>query len=664
MITLAIGGFLKALCIVNPGINLEVLNFTPGIYNGNISIVNRCARFPLQAEYVQMSGIPTSFRDILTLTSGIKKKAWKIKEVENIFPAQSVFKNYIIDYNIFGLLSIKSPASQLSFNVFNDFLHNLNKVHIWSIEKQTRAIFDMVQKQQHFELFDNNVKNLFSDEWLNFVNQTTQFSTQESDSDLHTIFIDKKTDNYIYGPRISIAPSYIGILQYYITYSKPTTPNLIALLITKRSSKLYAMIERSPLCYTVTYTSDYYENQILFDSNFVNKKTKILYIHEKGMNQTLQLNFLSTNISVTRLEISNLEEVMFYGGAIYALQNSNTTLTSPYVTIDPLFDPEENNIEGTSTVSRRTSTCFYEIEAFFHGALKSINSALFYGDLIAIILQRKKNVHIYFFIHVKNKFLFKNDITISTYETINASLLHFADYILVDSDYSKLLKFAEDLPLNCFKWDKTVGVDEFLKDMKEQKLLIYENSNYSESILAAKNYKILQNVIFEKMFMTIEYQAEKCRILLKNDHCIALQNEEWIPKYVTFLKTLPIVGKEAEKDLEKSPESVIYDFLTLIGSTSKTITFDPKWKFQLVEMDESDDPKIGYKVKTIEGYKIISPEMALTIYLQKLINIYEKHIGKNVDEIRIRLMDTVLTKIQKEAFENAAKRLKKSILFC
>uniref|UniRef100_A0AC35GL82 Uncharacterized protein n=1 Tax=Panagrolaimus sp. PS1159 TaxID=55785 RepID=A0AC35GL82_9BILA len=164
--------------------------------------------------------------------------------------------------------------------------------------------------------------------------------------------------------------------------------------------------------------------------------------------------------------------------------------------------------------------------------------------------------------------------------------------------------------------------------------------------------------------MTTEYQAEKCRILFKNDHCIVLQNEEWIPMYVSFLKTLPIVGKEAGKDLEKSPESVIYDFLKLIGSTSKTITFDPKWKFQLVEMDESDDPKIGYKVKTFEGYKIISPEMALTIYLQKLINIYEKRIGKNVDEIRICMMDTVLTEILKEAFENAAKRLKKSIVFC
>uniref|UniRef100_A0AC35G3M2 Uncharacterized protein n=1 Tax=Panagrolaimus sp. PS1159 TaxID=55785 RepID=A0AC35G3M2_9BILA len=79
-------------------------------------------------------------------------------------------------------------------------------------------------------------------------------------------------------------------------------------------------------------------------------------------------------------------------------------------------------------------------------------------------------------------------------------------------------------------------------------------------------------------------------------------------------------------------------------------------------MDESDDPQIGFKVKTFEGYKIISPEMALTIYLQKLINIYEKHVGKNADEIRV--LDTVLTGIQKDAFVNAAKRLKKIAVFC
>uniref|UniRef100_A0AC34GNU4 Uncharacterized protein n=1 Tax=Panagrolaimus sp. ES5 TaxID=591445 RepID=A0AC34GNU4_9BILA len=667
MITLASGGFYKAQCIVEPGKHLEVANIAPGIYNGNNVIVNRCATFPLQIQYVPVTGVPTSLHAILTVRSMVREKLWRIRELEIILPPQNCLKRYIIEYNEFGLLTIKEPDSQLSFNIFNDFLFNLNKVQVWFMEKQTRAIFDISQKERTFVSFNDNVKKLLSDEWLNTVDQNKEFPTT-STSDLHTVFVDKNVYNYINGPKISIAPSYIGILQYFVTYSKPTTLNLIILVITKSNSKFYALTQRSPLCYTVTYMADYSETQtLLFDADSVKKKIRILYIHEKGMSNTLSLNFFSTNISVTRFELSNFEEVTFYGGAIYALQNFCTTLTSPYVTIDPSFNPEENNCDDLATVSQRR--CFYEIEAVFNGALKSINQQLFYGDLIAIILKRKENVYIYFFCHVKKKFLFKFDIIASSSEIIDASTLHFADCIIVfDSDDSKWLKFGEGLSVKFFKWDKCAGVNEFLKDMNEEKLLIYDSFNYFEAITRAQNYGILESIIFEKTLMTIEYVSDKCRIIVGNDddQYIAVDGEERIPMYISFFQKLPIFGNDALKDLDTSPESVIFDFVKLIGATSKSLPLiNPKWKFELVEMDNSDDPKIGFKIKTNQGFKIITPEMAVTIFLQKLIAIYEKHAGKSVDEIQFRLLnDTVLTETQKEAFKNAAKRLKKFLVFC
>uniref|UniRef100_A0AC35GQJ1 Uncharacterized protein n=1 Tax=Panagrolaimus sp. PS1159 TaxID=55785 RepID=A0AC35GQJ1_9BILA len=61
IITLALGGFYKAQCIAEPGKHLEMLNFSPGIVNGKIPIVNRYATFPLQIQSVSMAGVPVRY---------------------------------------------------------------------------------------------------------------------------------------------------------------------------------------------------------------------------------------------------------------------------------------------------------------------------------------------------------------------------------------------------------------------------------------------------------------------------------------------------------------------------------------------------------------------------------------------------------------------------
>lgn len=97
-------------------------------------------------------------------------------------------------------------------------------------------------------------------------------------------------------------------------------------------------------------------------------------------------------------------------------------------------------------------------------------------------------------------------------------------------------------------------------------------------------------------------------------------------------------------------------------STSSSFPIS-SYSFELVEMDASDDPKLGYKVKTTQGYQIISPEMAFTIFLQKLINIYQKYTGKNAEVVKFRLIDIVLTEEQKEAIIDIGNQLKKDISF-
>uniref|UniRef100_A0A914PU30 Uncharacterized protein n=1 Tax=Panagrolaimus davidi TaxID=227884 RepID=A0A914PU30_9BILA len=156
MIILALGGFYKAMCIAEPGKHLEVANFTPGIFHGNVTIVKRCATFPLKINFMPLVDYPTIFRDTLAVST--RRKTWVIREVEILLPRQHWVKNFVIEYNEFGLLTVEDPSTQLSFSIFNDFLFNSNKVHVWSITKQSRAIFDIAKNERQLVPFDDKGK--------------------------------------------------------------------------------------------------------------------------------------------------------------------------------------------------------------------------------------------------------------------------------------------------------------------------------------------------------------------------------------------------------------------------------------------------------------------------------------------------------------------------
>uniref|UniRef100_A0AC34GNL1 Uncharacterized protein n=1 Tax=Panagrolaimus sp. ES5 TaxID=591445 RepID=A0AC34GNL1_9BILA len=83
----------------------------------------------------------------------------------------------------------------------------------------------------------------------------------------------------------------------------------------------------------------------------------------------------------------------------------------------------------------------------------------------------------------------------------------------------------------------------------------------------------------------------------------------------------------------------------------------------MLEMDNSDNPKLGYNFKNSEGeYQIMSPEMAMKIYFQKLIFLYEKYSDKNVDEIKL-ISESAFSNIQKECILKIGQELKKEFIF-
>jgi hypothetical protein len=204
-----------------------------------------------------------------------------------------------------------------------------------------------------------DLKNLIAYDLVNDEEQVVKQLTAMH-SDMVTVFVDQKLNSYRNGPVISVAPSYIGLLQYCLTFFQPTCPKILILIVTKTASKMYALNQRTQFCYTVTYCSNLTQTYINSSITGGYPDVGLFYLTEKGSSKYLFFE-PEFKYQFVKSDIENCNETILYGGALYALQNSNTTLTSPYVTIDPLFDPEENNIEGISTVSRRTSTCFYEI---------------------------------------------------------------------------------------------------------------------------------------------------------------------------------------------------------------------------------------------------------------------------------------------------------------
>uniref|UniRef100_A0A914YCS0 Uncharacterized protein n=1 Tax=Panagrolaimus superbus TaxID=310955 RepID=A0A914YCS0_9BILA len=659
--SLVLGAFHKALCIAEPGKHLEIANFTSGIFSGTNPLVISCSKFPLKLHFIPSFNETMCFGDSLTIRI-CNEVRWCFKKVffNNRDFDTSLY--YLIEYDEFGFLKIEQALKD-PFDIFYNLSYGNKKVQVWSIDKEKMGCFNFEKNFVQFSPLSQELKSLMNDEWLNDEIQVKQQLT-EMHYDLVTVF--NKIQHYKSGPIISIAPSYIGMLQYCLSLFAPTKSKLAIFYVSKIATKFYVLSQKSPLCYTVSYCINLSETYI--DENIIGDfgdDVGLFYLTEKGSKRFL---FIEKNFyyKFVRHEIEDFDEL--YGGAIYALQNSNKCLETTYVFVDPLLDPEENNCDHLSTVSKRTSTCFYEIEAFFNGALKLLKygqKKFIDGDLIAILIRQ----HIFFFVHVNGKFLFKFDSIVSADQLITPSVLHFADVVIIGFCFGRRQISAEIQPCY-FTWPVDYNIEEFLEDLNNDELLIYDTLPYAEAVTKAVGNKVYEKNIYQKCTMIIEFSENSCKIVLAHDEYVEVSGGmllkdifEHIPMYLSFChQSSTRIGSDALEDLQNYPESVVYDFFKLLGTTAKTFPASA-YDFKLFEMDNSDDPKLGYKVLTSKGeYQIISPEIAMKCFLQKLIFLYEKYCGKNVDEIKL-VSESAFSNAQKECILEIGKKLKKEFIF-
>uniref|UniRef100_A0AC34GNN0 Uncharacterized protein n=1 Tax=Panagrolaimus sp. ES5 TaxID=591445 RepID=A0AC34GNN0_9BILA len=210
---------------------------------------------------------------------------------------------------------------------------------------------------------------------------------------------------------------------------------------------------------------------------------------------------------------------------------------------------------------------------------------------------------------------------------------------------------------------------EFLKANTNKKLNIFrQTTKYRKTILESVKNGIFDKIIFEtEHLMTVDFNEDYCRIVWGGDESyLAISGDELIPTYISFSQESLLIGKAAKADLENCQEAVLYDFVKCLGinlSQSSDLKLDLEIKDKLAEMDNSDDPKLGFKIKTIKGFQIISPEMALTIFLKKLVGIYENFTKQEITKIELRRFGNKLSSAQINALKFAESKLKKEVIY-
>lgn len=82
------------------------------------------------------------------------------------------------------------------------------------------------------------------------------------------------------------------------------------------------------------------------------------------------------------------------------------------------------------------------------------------------------------------------------------------------------------------------------------------------------------------------------------------------------------------------------------------------------KMDKSKNPRLEFKVQTTQGFKIISAEMAMAIYLKKLIEIYKKHTNHEVKILKFFVPLNKFNKAQKKCIKRIGNILERRLKYC
>uniref|UniRef100_A0AC34GNG8 Uncharacterized protein n=1 Tax=Panagrolaimus sp. ES5 TaxID=591445 RepID=A0AC34GNG8_9BILA len=136
---LAYGGLGKAICIMEPGENFQVANFTTGISVDDEIVVESCQEFPLTAHY----SFPTEGNHNINYAETISLiKGWfKLQQKLLYTLEESDVMGCVINYDEFGCLTIEKSYSPPIPSLHCDLKYE-GQYLIWFLEMQKLARYD------------------------------------------------------------------------------------------------------------------------------------------------------------------------------------------------------------------------------------------------------------------------------------------------------------------------------------------------------------------------------------------------------------------------------------------------------------------------------------------------------------------------------------------
>uniref|UniRef100_A0A914PL70 Uncharacterized protein n=1 Tax=Panagrolaimus davidi TaxID=227884 RepID=A0A914PL70_9BILA len=220
-------------------------------------------------------------------------------------------------------------------------------------------------------------------------------------------------------------------------------------------------------------------------------------------------------------------------------------------------------------------------EAMIYYALNS--TKIFFGETIAILIPKNKEVYIYIFRRILLHFILENNFVVSINFEITSTFLNFPQSIakiivkpfpnLKINEKCQEIKTLPEILMKGFKFyeksenEKALaicGTPKYLQVLEKAGLKSLLKPIYSDIIP-----KIVPTNEMKKVVIEIKENAIRVSIMAKistkkfNTIFKYPDNGEFIPMYISFLRETVVIGKQAIKDYETHPKFVVFgeDFL-------------------------------------------------------------------------------------------------------
>uniref|UniRef100_A0A914Z4N9 Uncharacterized protein n=1 Tax=Panagrolaimus superbus TaxID=310955 RepID=A0A914Z4N9_9BILA len=158
--------------------------------------------------------------------------------------------------------------------------------------------------------------------------------------------------------------------------------------------------------------------------------------------------------------------------------------------------------------------------------------------------------------------------------------------------------------------------------------------------------------LFCDNFFSIEVHQNGITKLLKDSF-----DNEWTPMYLSTVKETPEIGENAKTHYQRFSKHVIYDVLKIIGKPLNQIMIDPKWGFELTEINGS----VYFQVETPSGTRLFSQEIVIAAFLKSMKLRIESTLESSISAINVST-NFELNESQKSVFQKAAAKNNLKIL--